>query len=388
MLVAQFDVNAGFDPSALSSITQAQLLQMIQQLGPLSNIGFIITGAGSSLNPAIAQGVGSPSVTNNPRFARYIWLNTFNAAAAQPTPYYYDASTGFWRSTAVAAGSITNAEISATAEIQVSKLQDGNANEIIRTDAAGTGVEWVTVSSLLAALNDSVPLTAIDDTAAVGAESFLRRVGSTVIWKTFSETVTSIQNALSGVNPNIITPGSNNTVLGTNGSGVVAFDTLNNIIATLSISLDKLAQGGASSGDILSWNGSAWAKITPAQGIASTATISTTGINATLTLNNATLVENIAHGLGAVPRNVRVVIRCTTNDAASGYTAGQEIDINAWTEFTGAEEPLIGVVTDNTNIRIVRRAIGAAVRVLPFAGGASAVPTSLANFTPKVYAWL
>lgn len=42
----------------------------------------------------------------------------------------------------IAAGTIVNADISATAEIAVSKLADGAALQTLRTDSAGTGVEW------------------------------------------------------------------------------------------------------------------------------------------------------------------------------------------------------------------------------------------------------
>lgn len=38
--------------------------------------------------------------------------------------------------------SIVDADISATAEIAVSKLADGSARQLLQTDAAGTGVEW------------------------------------------------------------------------------------------------------------------------------------------------------------------------------------------------------------------------------------------------------
>ena len=38
--------------------------------------------------------------------------------------------------------SIVDADISATAEIAVSKLADGTARQLLQTDAAGTGVEW------------------------------------------------------------------------------------------------------------------------------------------------------------------------------------------------------------------------------------------------------
>ena len=53
---------------------------------------------------------------------------------------------------------IVNADISATAEIAVSKLADGTARQLLQTDAAGTGVEW--------ASNIDVPGT-LDVTGAV-----------------------------------------------------------------------------------------------------------------------------------------------------------------------------------------------------------------------------
>jgi len=42
----------------------------------------------------------------------------------------------------IADGTIVNADISASAEIAVSKLADGTARQLLQTDAAGTGVEW------------------------------------------------------------------------------------------------------------------------------------------------------------------------------------------------------------------------------------------------------
>lgn len=50
-----------------------------------------------------------------------------------------------WNSLAYAIGGsypIVDADISATAEIAVSKLADGAARQLLQTDAAGTGVEW------------------------------------------------------------------------------------------------------------------------------------------------------------------------------------------------------------------------------------------------------
>ena len=43
---------------------------------------------------------------------------------------------------AIGSGVIVNGDISATAEIAVSKLANGTARQLLQTDAAGTGVEW------------------------------------------------------------------------------------------------------------------------------------------------------------------------------------------------------------------------------------------------------
>ena len=45
-------------------------------------------------------------------------------------------------SISIAADSLTDSNISASAEIAVSKLADGAARQLIQTDAAGSGVEW------------------------------------------------------------------------------------------------------------------------------------------------------------------------------------------------------------------------------------------------------
>jgi hypothetical protein len=65
----------------------------------------------------------------------------------------------------IAALAIDNAAISATAEIAVSKLADGDALAILRTDAAGTGVEWGSPGQLVfpAAQNASADANTLDD---------------------------------------------------------------------------------------------------------------------------------------------------------------------------------------------------------------------------------
>ena len=69
----------------------------------------------------------------------------------------YETDTGYWKvgdgstawtslayidGTKISAYPLVNADIDAAAEIAVSKLADGDARQLLQTDAAGTGVEW------------------------------------------------------------------------------------------------------------------------------------------------------------------------------------------------------------------------------------------------------
>ena len=67
-------------------------------------------------------------------------------------------------------GQITNSNILPNAEIEVRKLKDGTARQLIQTDAAGTGVEWTS--------NIDVPGT-LDVTGAVKCDSTFEANGET-----------------------------------------------------------------------------------------------------------------------------------------------------------------------------------------------------------------
>jgi hypothetical protein len=72
-------------------------------------------------------------------------------------------------STMIADGTIANADISASAEIAVSKLANGTARQLLQTDSAGTGVEFTS--------NVDIPGT-LDVTGAVTLDSTLQVVGN------------------------------------------------------------------------------------------------------------------------------------------------------------------------------------------------------------------
>lgn len=80
--------------------------------------------------------------------------------------------TGTVTSTMIANGTIADADISATAEIAVSKLADGAARQLLQTDAGGTGVEWT---------NDvDIPGT-LDVTGAATFDSTARFIGNVTV---------------------------------------------------------------------------------------------------------------------------------------------------------------------------------------------------------------
>lgn len=73
-------------------------------------------------------------------------------------------------------GAIVNADISATAEIAVSKLADGSARQLLQTDAAGTGVEWTSNVDVPGTLDVTGAATFDSSVVVTGAATF----GSTV----------------------------------------------------------------------------------------------------------------------------------------------------------------------------------------------------------------
>jgi hypothetical protein len=81
-------------------------------------------------------------------------------------------SSGVVTSTMITDGTIVNADISASAEIAVSKLANGTARQLLQTDVAGTGVEFTS--------NVDIPGT-LDVTGAATLDSTLAVTGATTV---------------------------------------------------------------------------------------------------------------------------------------------------------------------------------------------------------------
>jgi hypothetical protein len=107
---------------------------------------------------------------------------------------------------------ITNADISATAEIAVSKLADGAARQLLQTDTAGTGVEWTS--------NVDVPGT-LDVTSTATFDSIAQHPLGTA----GAPTITFTGDANSG----IYSPGADQVAISTNGTGRLFVDASGNV---------------------------------------------------------------------------------------------------------------------------------------------------------------
>ena len=144
-------------------------------------------------------------------------------------------------------GTILDADISASAEIAVSKLADGSARQLLQTDAAGTGVEW--------ASNIDIPGT-LDVTNAA----------------TFDSTV-AVAGALTKGGSNVVTAGDTGTVTSTMLLDGTILDA--DINASAGIAYSKLAT--LTNGNIILGNS---ASIATSTAVTGDVTISNTGVTA------------------------------------------------------------------------------------------------------------
>ena len=77
-------------------------------------------------------------------------------------------------------GLITDADIIPTAEIQVSKLKDGTARQVLQTDAAGTDVEWTSNVDVPGTL-DVTSTAAFDSNVTISGTTTAAAINATAI---------------------------------------------------------------------------------------------------------------------------------------------------------------------------------------------------------------
>lgn len=410
---AQNDFISGLDISSLASVTQAQLLQMINQAGPISNIGFVLCFDGIATG---AAGTGFPDVTSNPRFVRYIWLDTnpngdgANINRSSPVfKRYTGAYTGGpsnpsalsnlytdWTALGVAGGAITTAMmrlVDATGGVNIALLKlnsdnsatIGKAYYILSVDSAGVNI---VASSLTDVLTNGggVPLANISITGLV-ASKYLG-YSSGLAYRYLNPTL-DFTLALGNQIPvsTALAPGTAGYLIRTNRtSGLVEW--ANTSAADLfnpgDIPISSLSIAGPPvTNDIIKYNGAAWVKTTP-----------------TLDLNNATYTQiagaallaltgtvSFAHGFTSAPRLVRAVL-VTTGELS--YVNLDEVDVSCFVgRFTGGFPgwvPAFSVVSNVTNIVIAWRSDSTNIAIIQ-RDATVLTGIDLTKWTLKVYYW-
>jgi len=374
---AQYDFNPGIDISGLSSVTQAQLLQMVAQLAPLSNIGGIVVGS------------TTPDTAGNPRFTRYVWLDN-----TDPTDVVIKLWNGtLWVDSTIADSSITAAKLAnyavsilnGSGASKIAYKQDGTAdsgksNYLVRLDAAGQYVEIVPAATVVNGV--TINLSQLNVSAATNGYvlSYDSSLGAAV-WTALSVSA-------------LITAGSISYDKLLNGSALQAgylmranpsspYDiqlvqnndenATGNLFALRSLRLAVLSATGATAGDSIRFDGTNWARFTPFYGSVGVLPGSDTSIS-------------IAHSLGAQPRVLIGYLKNISGGALNGYAANDIVDIKALF-VSGADKNALAISADATNITISAN-WGPNYTIRPKGGGAASAIAAVANWSCYAYASL
>ena len=170
--------------------------------------------AGGSMSGVIAMGTNKITGLGDP------------TAAQDAVTKAYLERTGSITTTQISDGTLVDGDISNTAEINVSKLKDGSARQLLQTNTAGSGVEWTS--------NVDVPGT-LDATGAVDFDSTLN-VDGTATFATVDINSGAIDGTTIGANSravgNFTNVNANGTITGNltgNVTGNLTGNTTGNI---------------------------------------------------------------------------------------------------------------------------------------------------------------
>lgn len=309
--MAQNFFEPGLDLSSLTSVTQAQLMQALSQMSPISNVGVVIYQA------------VTPNVTDNPIFARCIWADTSNGVD--------NVAFKFWTGTDWVVGTVAEDAIDDPASIKDGTItiikmngNEGTPRQVARIRAAGGRLEYVNPASLF---NNSGEL-AVDNLAAEASENdyFLRVEDGTPVWKAYDPTLD-----LTNVSPSVLQGGAQHSFLVTKGSGDREWSSsplghINDLAkASDTLNVNKLTASGLSEGSLLRINGTGvWAGATPTINIFGSNYIDSAELaNTVFSLGGLQTVTTLT----AVPKYLRVVLKCVVADGS--YAEGDEIDLSA-----------------------------------------------------------
>jgi len=332
-MAAQYDFQSGVDLSALSSVTQAQLMQAINQIAPLSNVGGIIAQA------------TAPDIASNARFARYVWIDT---SAVPYTLKTYQS--GAWTASTVGTNAINAATQIVDDTITLAKLKSSGAT--------AAQVLTVNTSKVVAFTNPAdvipsgtLPVASINAVAPANG-SFIRKASGAASWVTYDPT-----DDVDGLLLEKLETGSANQIIAADSGGTAIWKSNNDVSSnflpagsnTVGIKLSKLCNNSATSGQVVLSNGSNLIVSSPYYDIFST--------NATVVspsnLDTAGWHGAVAHGRAGVPKLIKLMLRCNDDDTTgdSKYALNDLLDPGLFKDVT-TDVSAISFVADSSNLRV------------------------------------
>lgn len=386
----QFDFNPGIDVTGLSSVTQAQLQQMVAQMVGVDNIGGVLVGSGAASS--------HPDVTNNPRFIKYIWLDTQTANSVllkvyqgtYPSDLYAD-----WSTVAIADNSITAVKLAnyavsvlnGTGANKIALKQDGTADStkalyLLRIDSAGQFVEVVSAASVVGGL--TLQTNKLDVSTATNG--MVLQYSSSLGYATWQAISISGLITAGSLPYDRLAVSSNNYWLFRFGATGIAEAVRNNdllapngLFEIRSIPLNRLDVTGATASDAIRFSGTDWVKTTPFYG--------TVGV-----LPGTDTSISIAHNLGAIPRVLIGYLKNNTGGALNGYAANDVAGLDIMNTRTGAgagSVTALAISADAINITIATNfGSGVGYVIRPKGGGALADIAAAGNWQCLAYASL
>lgn len=360
-MALQYDFVPGLDISALASVTQAQLLQMISQIAPLSNIGGIICQT------------ATPDVASNPRFARYVWLDS---NTSPPIAKVYNGAA--WVSWSVGAAGITEAMIAAEAvKLASMKKSEATAYQIMRKNAANTAFEYVSPSQI-------IPTGQLEPSALN-----VSMLGATLMYLK-KDNLGNV--AFSDPNLADFPSTSKLPVINIANQGLGAYcavlvhrfgagnpewlDSASDLLfGGNSIDLTKLGSTGSlNDGDLIQFDGATSFFVTksPLEVIAA---------GVFTTVGAAFASTTLTHSLGVKPRFVKIFARCNAGGGDIGYAQYNDIPISTIVDVN--QQPVGARITANTIEIIPPIAAGVITQLTTTNCGTGAV----ANMTHASWKW-
>lgn len=322
MSISSNDFLEGLDPSGLSQISGAQLLQMIREATPMEESALFGRFIGIADDD-------TPDTTTYPRFKRYLWLKPSEDFRVIRT---WSEADGDWYPISLGSNIITTTMIQ-NAAVTLAKLSvsGGSALQLIRVNAAGNGFEFFTPSTPAG----SITIAQLD--AGSGNANKLVKInsgGNAFEFFTLNAVDYISDNTIASAKLISLDPAKITAVIGdaakylrVNASGVVTLTNLSGSdLANQAVALSKLVSTDGTEGQIMTIVSGVWAPatITPSAIFTSAnSRVYTRAIPALGTTDpfNHGIVNSA--GVAVVPNMLKVYVKCITTE--HGYAVGDRV---------------------------------------------------------------